>query len=134
MVALGRGSDGTLVLCVLTLLFRALIKLVKFQLLITYRSDLTSRFDVSGMGLDQGRSDQASRSLFNSANVRERHDVADADLRRQREPEVEAPGGWSDPSFEDPGVRGLEIPRAKRDHRGEMRFERRDAEVAPVQP
>lgn len=46
---------------------------------------------------------------------------------------MEAPGGWSDSPFEDPGVRGLEISRAKGHHRGEMRLERRDAEVASLQ-
>lgn len=46
---------------------------------------------------------------------------------------MEAPGGRTDPTFEDPGVRGLEISRAERHHRGEMRLECRDAEVALVQ-
>lgn len=86
------------------------------------------------MDLNQGRPDQAPRPVPNPIGLRERHHAADADLRRQREPEVEAPGGRADPPFEAAGVHGLEIPRAEGHHCREMRLERRDTEVAPLQP
>lgn len=85
------------------------------------------------MGSDEGRSDQASRSLPDSAGVRQGHNAADADLRRQRESEVAALGGRPDTAHQNPRVRGLAISRAARYHGGEMRLERRDAEVASLQ-
>jgi len=86
------------------------------------------------MGSHEGRPDQASRSLFDSAGVRQGHDAADADLRRQREPEVAALGGRSDTPHQNPRVRGLAISRAAWHHGGEVRLERGDAEVASLQP
>lgn len=85
------------------------------------------------MELDEGGPDKAPRPMLDAAGVRERHHVADADLRRQRESKVETPGGRFDTPLEDPGVRGLETPGAEGNHRGEMRLERRDTEVAPLQ-
>lgn len=79
------------------------------------------------------RPDQASRSLLDSAGLRERHHAADANLRRQRESKVAALGGWSHTSFQNSRVRGLPISCAAWYYRGEVRFERRDAEVASLQ-
>lgn len=47
---------------------------------------------------------------------------------------MEASRGRFDPPLENSCVRGLEIPRAKGDHRGKVRLERRNAEVASLQP
>lgn len=85
------------------------------------------------MGSHEGRSDQAPRSLSDAAGVRQGHDAADADLRRQRESKVAALGGRPDTPLQNPRVRGLEIPRAARHHGGEVRLERGDAEVASLQ-
>lgn len=85
------------------------------------------------MGPHEGRPDQASRSLPDPAGVREGHDAADADLRRQRESEVAALGGRPDTAHQNPRVRGLAIPRTARYHGGEVRLERGDAKVASLQ-
>lgn len=47
---------------------------------------------------------------------------------------MEASRGRFDPPLENSCVRGLEIPRAKRYHRRKVRLERRNAEVASLQP
>lgn len=47
---------------------------------------------------------------------------------------MEASRGRFDPPLENSRVRGLEIPRAKGYHRGKVRLERRNAEVASLQP
>lgn len=72
------------------------------------------------MGPNERRPDKAPRPVHHLTGVRERYHVADADLRRQRKPKMEAPGGWSDKTFEDSSVRGLEIPRAEGHHCREM--------------
>lgn len=87
-----------------------------------------------GVGSHKRWPNQASRSLPNSAGVRKGHDVADADLRRQRESEVAALGRRPDTSHQDPRVRGLAVSRAARHHSGEVRLERGNAEVASLQP
>ena len=86
----------------------------------------------AGMGSHKGRFDQTSRSLSDPTGIRQGHDAADANLRRQRESEVAALGGRSDPSHQNTGMRGLAISRAARYHGGEVRLERRDAEVASL--
>lgn len=86
----------------------------------------------AGMGSYEGRPDQAPRSLSDPAGIRQGHNTADADLRRQRESEVAALGGRSDTSHQNSRVRGLAISRAARYHGGEMRLERGDAEVASL--
>lgn len=88
----------------------------------------------AGVGSHERRPDQASRSLPDPTGVRQGHDIADADLRRQRESEVAALGGRPDTPHQNPRVRGFAISRTAWHHGGEVRFERGDAEVASLQP
>lgn len=85
------------------------------------------------MGNDEGRPDKAPRPVLDSAGLRERHVSADANLRRQREPEVASPRGWPHPARADTGLHRLEVPRAARRHRREVRLQRREPEMASLQ-
>lgn len=91
-------------------------------------------FHFLGMGLDKRWVDKTSRPLPNSPGLCQRHDAAHANLRWQREPEMETPRGRFDSSRSHPCLSGLQISRATRNNRRKMRLQCRDSTVASLQP